>query len=151
MCRSLFRTKDILKLSSEEATTFNFLTKKVYRSHSVMRNTTSCNRIKHNKPRPGRLNFRIPGHIFACHWITIVSFVFIWLVLQSIERYVDKWPGILKSLREQLIKTTFSRLTDDQIWSNLTKNNTQALSHKISEKDRYELEIKVLKMRRLTL
>ena len=50
MCRSLFRTKDILKLSSEEATTFNFLTKKVYRSHSVMRNTTSCNRIKHNKP-----------------------------------------------------------------------------------------------------
>ena len=74
-----------------------------------------------------------------------------WLVLQSIERYVDKWPGILKSLREQLIKTTFSRLTDDQIWSNLTKNNTQALSHKISEKDRFELEIKVLKMRRLTL
>ena len=42
---------------------------------------------------------------------------------------------MLKSLQEQLIKTTFSRLTDDQIWSNLTKNNTQALSHKISEKE----------------
>ena len=57
------------------------------------------------------------------------------LVLQSIERYVDKWPGILKSLQEQLINTTFSRLTDDRVWSNLTKNNTQALSHKISEKE----------------